>query len=376
MMETIKYLFYEVFEKEAKIATRAPARVEIIGNHTDYNDGLSLGCAIDRQISLAAAPSEDGMFRLYSTHTDEVFETDSLSKLTPGHWTNYPLGVASLLSDSGVTIEPFELVLNSTITAGAGLSSSAALEVATYLALQGLSGNREIDKKSAARLCQKAEQSFAGTNCGLLDQYCCLYGQEQHILLLDFRADTVTPVAVPEHFFLAVTLSGATHSLAESGYNQRRRSCEQASSIFGVSALRDLSLEQLQQGRDKLDDATFGVAQHVVEEILRVELACAALTNNDLSKLGTLFYESHNSSRYNFKNSTPQLDALVDATHNLADVYGSRLTGGGWGGATISLLKPQAQQQFAAVMQQTVEGYGKEYQAVEFLNPAPGASFL
>jgi galactokinase len=329
-----------------------------LGNHTDYNEGVVLSAAIDRYTYAAAKPNPGDTFRFYSAHFDQSVEfsaADSGAANLPS-WANYPLGVYRMLKEAGFAVRPFDLSLLGDLPFGAGLSSSASVEVATALALAESYRLDVSDRQRLARLCQKAENRYTGAQCGLLDQFSVLFGRAGHALLIDFRTFEHQAVPLAEHgLSLAIAVSGVTHSLASSAYNDRRADCSRAAAFFAarspsVKALRDVTVSSLLAAKDELESLAFRRALHIVGECDRVEQGMKHLRRGELDAFGALLYESHESSRINFENSCPELDHLVKIARSVPGVHGSRLTGGGFGGATITLLRQGAEDDFRRTM--------------------------
>jgi galactokinase len=351
-MREVTDLYRRAFSAEPAVVAAAPGRVEVLGNHTDYNEGFVLSCAIDRRITVAVGPSPDGStFELVSTHYPKPVR---LSELKPGSspkWVNYPLGVAAVIRQRGLTCPPFRIAVHGDVPLGAGLSSSAALEVSTGIALRELFG-LALSDQDVARIGQKAENTFAGAQCGLLDQFSSLFGKENHLLFTDFRTLEHKAIAVGNpDLLLVLTISGVTHSLAECPYNERRQECKAAADYFSAQrpearTLRDVSMSELLAAEGKFDRTAFRRARHVVGEDERVLAGIELLGRGDLAGFGALLFKSHESSRDHFQNSCPELDKLVAIASSVRGVYGSRLTGGGFGGATLTLLPASAHKAF------------------------------
>ncbi len=347
-------LFADIFSAEPERQAFAPGRVEVLGNHTDYNEGYVLSCAVDRGIRVAVGRSGDAKTSEFvSSHFQKKVSVDSDHPLPENSWVNYPLGVWVALRDAGYPVEPFRITVTGDIPLGAGLSSSAALEVATGLALSALFGF-SVDDVALAKLCRKAENEFVGTNCGLLDQFTSVFGKRDHLLFTDFRSLDHRTVRLPgDDVCLAVTVTGVTHSLVESAYNDRREECYEAAKHFGdknssVTTLRDISMSTLESAKNELDPVVYRRAKHVVGEDERVLHGIELLERGGLESFGRLLFESHESSRVNFENSCEELDVLVDEAKGIDGVYGARVTGGGFGGATLTLLKDSAKDLFAS----------------------------
>jgi galactokinase len=326
--------------------------VEVLGNHTDYNEGYTLSCAIDKEVLVAAAKNRDsGAFELVSSNFPQIVKLTIIEPQKENSWVNYPLGVYKVLKDQGYPVGPFKIAIDSSIPLGSGLSSSAALEVATGMALSELFGFK-IEPAELAKVCQKAENSFAGANCGLLDQFSSIFGKKNHLLFIEYRNlehDTI-PIADPD-LTLAITISGVSHSLVASAYNDRRRECFGAAEYFhgldpAKKTLRDVSMKNIMAAQGKLDPLFLKRAMHPVGEDERVKKGIELLKSKDMETFGRLLYESHESSRVNFENSCRELDILVDIAKTVPGVYGSRLTGGGFGGATLTFLHKDSRRIF------------------------------
>lgn len=317
----------------------APGRVELLGNHTDYNQGVVLAAAIDRGLTVAGISRTDDLVVLTSKTADSRIHV-SLRDLQPqpeARWANYPLGVVQQFIRIGFDIRGFDAEVSGDVPAGAGLSSSAALEVATAGLLMKLHEFR-IDPLEVAKLCQRAENEFAGVHSGLLDQVTSVFGRADHVVYLDCQTEEVRTIPFPPGFAVVIADSGVKHTLLASLYNTRREECIAAAAALGLESLREVTPEHLTYARGSLEPTLFRRTAHIVEENDRVWRAVAALQNADAPVIGELMNASHESSRVNFENSTPELDRLVAIAQSLPGVLGSRLTGGGFGGATVTLV--------------------------------------
>ncbi|HLI83435.1 MAG TPA: galactokinase [Bryobacteraceae bacterium] len=330
---------------------RAPGRVNLIGEHTDYNLGFVLPAALDLATFVATAPSHDGRLRIYSEHKREMREWSAaeISFLErERNWTDYPIGVARELIRAGFAIRPANLLIRSTVPEGSGLSSSAALEVSCALAF--LHGRR-IGRLELAQLCQRAERNFAGIPSGIMDQYVAIFGQEHSAIELDCRSLQHRLVYLPEGaLFLAVN-SMVKHGLAASAYKDRVAECAEAverlrQSYPSIQSLRDVSLEQFQAAEAKLPETIRRRARHVITENARVQSFVAAAGGADLRAMGALLMESHRSLQNDYEVSCAELDFLVDTAVALDGVYGARMTGGGFGGSIVAMLRPEKQAAF------------------------------
>jgi galactokinase len=317
----------------------APGRVELLGNHTDYNGGVVLSVAINLGIAARGRARNDEKIRLTSEGLSGVVNAD-LETLAPNDsWADYPLGVAKVLHDNGFPIAGFEANFSSNLPLGAGLSSSAAIEVSMAVLLTRLF-NFQVPPIDLARLCRKAENEYVGVSCGLLDQVSSIFGEKDHAIFLDCRAETVETLPFPPEVGLLVVHSGVKHALSGGEYNERRDQCFEAAEILGVPALRDATSEQLAAA--VMPALVKRRAAHIIGENERVFQAVDYLKRHDAVALGELMRESHRSSMENFENSTPELDALVEISCAQGGVYGARLTGGGFGGAIVALVSLSA----------------------------------
>ena len=333
---------------------RAPGRVNLIGEHTDYNDGFVLPCAIEFYAHVSVEPREDGVLQLSSREFEQTFsfEVKALPSKKLGAWCDYVLGVANELSRAGVAITGANLRLHSNVPVGAGLSSSAAIEVASTLALLKLGGS-SLPMKDIARLCQRAENNFVGAHVGIMDQFVSCNGKEGHAVLLDCRSLEFELVPIPRELKLIICNTMVKHELSGGEYNQRRAQCEEgvrilARSIPGIRALRDVSSAQLEQHRSEMPELVYRRCLHVVCEDERVMQAKECFSRSDFQGLGKLMKASHDSLRDLYEVSCSELDAMVEAAQDLPGFVGGRMTGGGFGGCTVNLVKSEAAADFAA----------------------------
>lgn len=323
---------------EKSVVAFAPGRVELLGNHTDYNEGLVLAAAIDLGITIRAEKLDADVIEVSSeTNGREVsVSLRKLQRLEEEPWANYPIGVIKTLREAGFEIGGVRLRVSSNLPPGSGLSSSAAFEVATAVAALELF-SLSIEPMALAHLCQKAENEFVGVRCGLLDQASSVFGKENEVILLDFRAATARTVPLSPAVALLLVDSGVPHQLTGGEYNERRSQCQAAAAALGVKALRDVTSETVSSS--SLDPLIRARALHITGENERVLAGVAALESGQMQKFGELMFQSHESSRRNFENSTAFLDALVEIASATHGVLGARLTGGGFGGATIWLVE-------------------------------------
>ncbi|MEV6282572.1 galactokinase [Kribbella sp. NPDC051770] len=372
--------FAEVFGGTPDGAWRAPGRVNLIGEHTDYNDGLVLPIALPNQISVTASAREDGVVAVSSNGQKGVteFALDSLAPGSVGDWATYPAGMAWVLREAGYEIGGANLLFDSDLPTGAGLSSSAALLCATGVALLGLRGI-EVDPAELARLAQKAENQYVGAPVGLMDQMasmCCTAG---HALYFDIRAMSTEQIPFdPEADGLTLLVIDvkAPHRHVDGEYAARRKSCENAAAALGVPALRSIGLADLDEALGKLtDDVDRRRVRHVVTEIDRVEQAVALMHAGRLRDVGPLFTASHASLRDDFEITVPELDVAVD-TALAAGAVGARMTGGGFGGCIIALVETAKADETFAAIEKAFEEHGFHAPTSLAATPSPGASKL
>jgi galactokinase len=359
---------------------RAPGRVNLIGEHTDYNDGFAMPAAIEFYCWVAVGSREDRKLSIYSEEFSAAADADldSESHQPSKTWSDYPVGVALQLEQAGFRLRGANLLIESEVPMGAGLSSSAAIEVATALALADQSG-WSPDRVQLAQLCQKAENEFVGARVGIMDQFVSLHGQEDHALMLDCRALSFDSLLIPDSVKLVISNTMVKHELASSEYNRRRSECEEAvrrlaEVLPGIRALRDVSLEQLERHRDVLSEVIYKRALHIVTENARVLDSAEALRSGDIARFGMRMAESHRSLRDLYEVSCRELDLMVDLAYQQRGVFGARMTGGGFGGATINLVDARYAGEFKEKM---AKAYQKETGLVPQIyicKPAEGAS--
>ncbi|MGA3171739.1 MAG: galactokinase [Chthoniobacteraceae bacterium] len=322
------------------IIAHAPGRVELLGNHTDYNEGLVLSAAIDRGVTVHGGPRTDGRVSLTSLALDKrvTVPVHDFEKQKEEDWANYVLGVMRVFAAHGFPMGGFAMEIVSDLPIGAGLSSSAAIEVATATFLRKIF-HWDIEPLQLAKLCRQAENEFVGVNCGLLDQVSSVFGKKNCAIYLDCRQETVETIPFPGEVALLIAHSGVKHALVDGEYNERRERCFSAAKKLGARVLRDVTSGELEASRDKLTALEYRRAAHVVGEIERVNQGIEFLRTGNARGFGELMFASHESSRTNFENSIPELDVLVHIAREDDAVHGSRLTGGGFGGATVSLIQ-------------------------------------
>ncbi len=355
---------------------RAPGRVNLIGEHTDYNDGFVLPAALDLATYVAIAPRRDSLIRVHSVNLDADVSFDLAAPQRPSHdWTDYIRGVAVELSRSGYQLRGADLAVLGTFSMGSGLSASAALEVAFGFAMLSVSEVR-IDRLALAKICQRAENEFVGMRCGIMDQFISCHGVEGAALLLDCRSLDARAIPIDASVRIVVCNTMVHHELASSAFNQRRSDCEEAVRLLApelgaIQSLRDVTPARLEAHRAALPDLIFRRARHVVSENRRVIDAVAALEQSDFAEAGRLMNASHQSLRDDYEVSCKELDLMVELARQAPGVHGARMTGGGFGGCTVSLVDAGAAEAFA-------DSVGPAYREATGLTPTifscyPGA---
>jgi galactokinase len=331
----------------------APGRVNLIGEHTDYAEGFVMPAAIDFATLAGISPRSDGKIVMYSENYEEerTFDAAALPAKAGKHWTDYPLGVVAILAGEGHKIPAFSLSLWGDVPLGSGLSSSAALEVVTALAVLHLIG-ASYPGPVLARLCQRVENEFVGANCGIMDQFISVNGKENHSLLLDCRDLSFKLAPIPDHVALIIANTMVKHSVAGGDYPTRRAESEAACAVIashrpGVPFLRDATLEDLEKWGHEMAPKSLMRARHVISENLRTVAAEEALERGDLKELGRLMAEAHKSYSGDFEGSCVEADAMVAMAQDLPGLIGARLTGGGFGGCTINLVERSQAAAFA-----------------------------
>lgn len=373
--------FETVFGTPPEITAYAPGRIEILGNHTDYNQGLVLACAIDRGICFAAGSRTDTVGRLAAMDLDSQTRCDvrDLRPSQDGAWANYVLGVLAHLNPP----QPFgfNALFGGDIPRGAGLSSSAALEMSAGLAFCGLYG-LPVAPLDLARAGQAAEHRFVGVRCGLLDQTTVLFARRDRLVLADFRALSFCAMAFRKDARFVMCRTHVRHALVDSAYNARRQGCERAARFFAahlgrpVSALRDVSPAEWKRLAQAMDPDAARCSAHVIGENDRVSRGVKHLAQSDTDAFGRLMFESHDSSRTNFENSCPELDFLVDAARRTPGVQGARLSGGGFGGSAVVLAPAdRAADVGDSLAQAYAHRYGRPCETL-VVRPADGAAVV
>jgi galactokinase len=377
--------FNERYGRHPRWIAAAPGRVNIIGEHIDYNDGFVLPMAIDRYCVIAAAESELDKVSVYSVATEEEAKiqlapagaTGSASAITnPGHWSNYVAGVIAGCSARNMRPRGFSAVIDSDVPVGGGLSSSAAIEVATATLLEAMRG-ATLGLVEKALLCQKAEHEYAGVPCGIMDQFASVMCRPDHLMLLDCRSQEIEhiPLSDPNITVLIIN-SNVKHELSGGEYAERRSQCESAARKLDVTSLRDTSLEQLEGKRGELSDVEYRRARHAIGEIARTIEAARVIKAGEWPRVGQLMYASHDSLRDDYEVSCAELDLLVDLARQIGPaggVIGSRMTGGGFGGCTVSLVETKKVEEVAQRLSQKYQAETGIEPSILTSRPARGA---
>jgi galactokinase len=357
--------FAHRFARQPQGLAKAPGRVNLIGEHTDYNEGFVLPVAIDRAVIAASSTRSDRQVRAYSLEFDQEdsFSLDNIERLAGDVWSNYVRGVAVVLQEAGYRLTGLDMAIQGDVPIGAGLASSAALEVAVLGSFQHTAA-LAIDPRDQALLAQRAENEFVGVSCGVMDQMAAVMGRRDHALLIDCRNLETEPV--PLHLAahglkIVVAHTGVRRALSDSAYNQRRQECSRAAQMLAhvigarpVTALRDLTSKDLAAHEASLPDPLARRARHVVSENERVLETVEALRRNDLTTLGRLFYASHQSLDRDYEVSSPELNLMVELACHLEGIVGARMTGAGFGGCTVNLVHREAIDSFR---EQVIEAY-------------------
>jgi len=374
--------FQKNYGRPPRWMVAAPGRVNVIGEHTDYNDGFVLPMAIERYAVMAAdAATTPGKISIYDAQFKETATIDISAPVTKGRpkWSNYIRGVLAGFQNRGQKIPALDVVIISTVPLGGGLSSSAALEVCTATLVEAVTG-KKIDPVEKALLAQQAEHEFAGVPCGIMDQFISVMGRENHLLLLDCRSreTQLVPMNDPSVELLIVN-TNVKHELSGGEYAQRRAQCKAAAKILGVPSLRDATAGTLESAKSKMDEIVFRRARHVIGEIERTVHAAASIRASDWRAAGDLMYASHRSLRDDYEVSCRELDVVVEISESIgvkSGVFGCRMTGGGFGGCTVALVRTELVE---AISQKIAADYKAKIgiEATIFVSrPAAGATVI
>lgn len=344
------------FGKKASVIAAAPGRVNLIGEHIDYCDGFVLPFALEQNIIIAATPNDSTVVRLASSQGGDAVEIDISGKITEAEpkWANYARGVMQYFREqTGCTLPGFDAYITSNVPSGGGLSSSAAFELATATLLEGLTGIT-LDTKAKALLCQKAEHNYAHCPCGIMDQFASAFGQQDRLVMIDCQSGepTMVPFENPD-LTVIVANTCVEHELSDGGYASRRKATEDGLDIIGKSSWREVTAEDVEAAKEQMGEIVYRRGRHVVGEIQRTVDAAQALENNDFDTLGKLMYASHTSLRDDFEVSCEELDIMVEIAKSFGKdggVIGSRMTGGGFGGSTVTLCESSKADGIVAAM--------------------------
>lgn len=352
----MEQLFLQLFGQSANVICHAPGRVNLIGDHTDYNDGFVLPAAIDYGTDIAATARDDCFVHVYAHDYDQSakFSLQDIQFSQDKMWLNYVSGTLQALLSVYPDLKGANIVVSGNVPQGAGLSSSASFEIAILKAFTELF-KLDLNGVQAALLGQKAENNFVGCNCGIMDQLISAMGKTGHAMLLDCESLTFKDAPIPDNMALVIVNSNVKRGLVDSEYNIRRQQCEQVAQYFGKKSLRGVTLEQLEKAQLYLHPTLIKRARHVITENQRTENALVALSNNDIKQLSTLMRESHLSLKNDFDVTTPEVDGLVTIIANLLQQHGGvRMTGGGFGGCVIAITPTE-------LVEQLIEHINKEY---------------
>ena len=359
--DSLQVAFQERFGREAKVF-RAPGRVNLIGEHTDYNDGFVMPAAIGFYTYIAIAPRDDRRLQIYSENFREEhrLDLDRLEGPPARHWSDYVRGVAAVLEACGPKLKGADMLISSEVPIGSGLSSSAALEVSTAMALLGVAGST-MPREQVALNCQRAENEYTGARCGIMDQFISCFGRADHALLLDCRTLERELLPLSASARIVVCNTKVKHNLAGGEYNERRADCEASVEYLrqflpGIKALRDVTLAELEEYGSGLSEVRLRRCRHVISENMRVQEAAKALQSGDLARFGELMHASHGSLRDDYEVSCRELDVMVELASKFGGVYGARMTGGGFGGCTVNLVREDAVEGFR---REIAQGYKK-----------------
>ena len=337
-------------------ASSAPARVNLIGEHTDYTGGLVMPMAIGFHTIAVISPRQDGRAIFYSANYKEEasFDIASLKSDPRGHWSDYPAGVLWAIRQENILVEGFSMTLDGDVPLGAGLSSSASVEVATAMALQHHSGVK-LSLEKLTPLCQRAENNYVGAKCGIMDQFVVAGAVAHRAMLLDCRSLTFDLLPLPEHIRVVICNSMVKHAVATGEYGNRRDEVEAGQAVLqherpGVNLLRDATLSDLEACKDKMPVASFLRCRHIITENQRVLAAREALLQEDMKRFGAQMVEAHKSMRDDFQASCTEIDTLVEIATQQPECYGARVTGGGFGGCTVNVVRAEAAEQFVATL--------------------------
>jgi galactokinase len=374
--DRLRSVFRSHFRAQPEILVRAPGRVNLIGEHTDYNEGYVLPIAIDRAVWIAARSRDDQRVHLHALDEDQIidFSLESFKRGPPGP-AEYIMGVTWLLQEAGYRLSGMEGVILGDVPIGSGLSSSAALEIAAARSYAALS-NLEWEPLTMARLAQRAENEWVGVQCGIMDQLISATGIFGHALLIDCRTLALEPAPLPSDTSIVIMDTGVHRELATSAYNDRRQACEEAARLLGLSALRDLNPKDFERRKDALTPVLEKRARHVIFENERTLQAHQAMLRNDAKTLGKLMRASHDSLRDDFEVSCSELDTIVNLANAYPACYGARMTGAGFGGCAVAVVQETAVSAFSVAVSQSYADETGIDPPIYLTGAAEGASLL
>jgi len=377
LTKEVRKKYIETF-KTQPILVFSPGRINIIGEHTDYNGGFVFPAAVDKGIAAALQKSDTGTCTAIALDLDSTieFELDSLKRSTEGSWENYVFGVVAEIQNRNKVVGDFNIIFKGNIPGGAGMSSSAALENSIVFGLNELF-DLGLSKTEMILISQKAEHNYVGVKCGIMDQYASMFGIKDNALLLDCRTIESKPYKIDfkDHQLLLIN-TNVKHSLSDSAYNDRRSACESIASILGVETLRDATEEDLEKIIDKVTPENYQKALYVIQEIDRTQKAAIAIEENDLEKLGALIYASHNGLQNQYKVSCTELDFLVTQAKKNKYVLGARMMGGGFGGCTINLIAKKEAKAFSKSASKAYRNKFNKDCSVYFVNLSDGTHLI
>ncbi|GAA4303951.1 galactokinase [Aestuariibaculum suncheonense] len=362
LVNKVKNTFVDKFNTQPLVVF-SPGRINIIGEHTDYNDGFVFPAAVNKGIVAAFQKNDSDTSVAYAIDVDDTieFSVNSIQPLAKESWGNYVLGVIAEIQKKGITVGNFNVVFSGNIPAGSGMSSSAALENSVAFGLNELF-DLGLTREEMIFISQKAEHNYVGVNCGIMDQYASMFGIKDHALLLDCRSIEAKPFHIDfEGYELMLINTNVKHSLSDSAYNDRRSVCESISEMLNIKALRDATEADLETIKDNVTEENYQKALFVIQENKRAELASKAMTDGDLKTLGELIYGSHHGLQHQYKVSCEELDYLVDQAKENHQILGARMMGGGFGGCTINLIAKSAVNDFKTKISERYKNkFGKD----------------
>lgn len=377
IVQDVKQTFIKIFKTDPLLIF-SPGRINIIGEHTDYNDGFVFPAAVNKGIAAAIQKSDSGNCTAIALDLDSTieFELDKLKPSKEGSWENYVFGVVAEIQNRNKIVGDFNIVFKGNIPGGAGMSSSAALENSVVFGLNELF-DLGLSKEEMILISQKAEHNYVGVKCGIMDQYASMFGIKNNALLLDCRTIESKPYEIDfkDHQLMLIN-TNVKHSLSDSAYNDRRSACESIAELLGVKALRDVSVIDLETIKDKVTPQNYQKALYVIQENNRALMASKAIEDNDLETLGSLIFQSHNGLQHQYKVSCEELDFLVDLAKSNEHILGARMMGGGFGGCTINLIAKSEAKAFADFASEAYKNIFKKECSVYFVKLSDGTHLV